>query len=473
VAGAGSERIATAVATAALAITGDRDAVAAGRARLAAMGGVDAVTDPALAHLCRQFLVLAGLAEPSGLRRLPLEVVLFDRVRRLRISFRTAPFVAMALMQARADPPGPLRRATGRLAQPGALRLLAAIHEHEGRTGVFSEDPWPAALVCLGLARARVLPDVTAAIAGYLRRSACADGAWQAVPSLDLTRSAFAATGLVAAGYGADPRLARTSALFHRSQQHEPFVVFDCPPGGWSYNGARGWPVTLESAEILSALAGMPGHADDPALRTGLDWLVRRQDTRGSWSLWVRDTKLPNDGPCPAITSQGISALLDAGHHRGSPPVAAAVRWLRTQQRPDGTFENLWYRDFTSGTAMVLAALGRAGDAAAAGRARDWLLAAQRPDGAWGPGTGSGTGTVEETAWALHALLESGVPATAEPLLRAADRLLDAQGPDGAWPPAHVCVYVRHHMHYPNPAIAQGLALRALGTWRSAVEGAP
>ena len=32
--------------------------------------------------------------------------------------------------------------------------------------------------------------------------------------------------------------------------------------------------------------------ATDPVLRTGLEWLRGRQDSRGSWSLWVRDTKL-------------------------------------------------------------------------------------------------------------------------------------------------------------------------------------
>lgn len=481
--GADSETVPTAVASAALRIisTGadnpdpaTADAIAAGQRRLAELGGVAAVTDRAVAVLCAQFQSLAGFPEAPAPRRLPLELVLFDNVRRDRISFRTAPFIGIALLQGATMPTGALRRATLRRARPAALRLLEAIHEHEGRTGAFSEDPWPAALVCLGLARAGEAPHLVEAIAGFLRRAVRPDDAWDAVTNLDLTRSAFALTGLVAAGYAADPRLAATRELFHRTQQRKPFPVFGCPAGGWSFSGADGWPVTLESAEIVAGLAGLPGHETDPVLRRGVDWLVERQDTRGSWSLWVRDTRLANDGPCPAITAQGVVALLDAGHSPDSAPVARAISWLRTAQRPDGSYENLWYRDFTSGTAMVLDALARAGLAAdpVAVRARDRLLRAQRDDGSFGPGDDR-PGSVEETAWAVHALLAAGLPADDPRLLRGVGWLLDAQLADGSWPATRLCVYIRHHMHYPNAVITRGLALRALAAYRAAAGPAP
>ncbi|WP_430781434.1 prenyltransferase [Actinoplanes sp. G11-F43] len=473
--GAPAEPVATSVAVAALhrIAPGDAgDAVTAGRDWLATHGGVEAVTDPAVNHLCRQFLALAGLPEAGTMRRLPLEVVHSDTIRRRRVSFRTAPFLALALLQSATAPPGPLRRLTQRGAIPVALRLLRTIDAHENHTGDFSEDPWPAALVCLGLSISGHLPGVVAGTAGFLRRSVRPDGGWDAVTNLDLTRSAFAATGLIAAGYATDPRLNATRDLLHRTQQSTPFDVLGVPAGGWSYCCGHGWPVTLESAEILTALAGLPGAATDPALRSGLDWLIGRQDTRGSYSLWVRDTRLANDGPCPAITAQGITALREAGHDVSSPPVTAAATWLLTQQRPDGTFENLWYRDHTSGTAMVVDALVLAGHAGhpAVAKARDWLLRTQLADGTWGPGDGS-PGSVEETAWALHALLAAGEPAGPDsPADRAAGALIDAQRPDGGWPAARVCAYIRHHMHYPNGAITRALALRALAAFRRAQE---
>ncbi|MFI6761841.1 prenyltransferase/squalene oxidase repeat-containing protein [Micromonospora sp. NPDC050417] len=478
VTGAESALVPTIIATATLhlvAPTGSAEAVVAGRRRLAELGGVAVIEDLAVTAMCKQFLALAELPEAGELRRLPLELVLFDKVRRQRISFRTAPFIGMALLQTRTLPaPGPLRRLTRRLAQPTALRLLEAIHQHEGRTGVLSEDPWPAALVCLGLAHAGLAPHLVTAITRFLRDSVRPDGAWDAVSNLDLTRSAFAATGLIAAGYADDRRLAPTRNLFHRGQQRESFTVLGVPAGGWSYSGPRGWPVTLESAEILAALARLPGHDADPVLHSGLAWLLDRQDQRGSWSLWVRDTKLPNDGPCPGITSQGIIALREAGHAHDSPPVAAAARWLLTQQRPDGSFHNLWYRDFTTGTAIVLDALCHAGLRAdpVAVRAKGWLLRAQRADGGWGSGSTTDDASVEETAWALPALLGAGVPADDEVIRRGVGWLLAAQEPDGIWRPSRICAYIRNYMYYPNGAIAQSLALRALGGYRTAVEAA-
>jgi squalene-hopene/tetraprenyl-beta-curcumene cyclase len=474
VVGADSEAVATAVAAAALALTApddSADAIAAGRACLARLGGVDAVTDPAISLLCRQLLTAAGLtAEAGRLRRLPLEIVRFDRVRRQRVSFRTAPFIGLALMQASLRPAGWPRRATLRRARPAALRLLRSIYDHEGRTGAFSEDPWPAALVLLGLAYSGEAPDMASAIVGWLRRAVRGDGAWDAVTNLDLTRSGYAATGLIAAGYAADPRLGPTRDFFHACQQSEAFEVLGVPPGGWSYSNAGGWPVTLESAEILSALAGFPDGGTDPVLRSGLAWLLSRQDTRGSWSLWVRDTRLANDGPCPAITSQAITALHDAGYADDHPAIVSAASWLLTQQLPGGTFENLWYRDYTSGTAVVVAALSRVGRARhdVVRRSVAWLRETQLPDGSWGRGDGTG-GSAEETSWAISGLLAADGPDAGEAADRGIAWLLAAARPDGSWEPARVCNYIRHHMRYPNGVITQAVALRALGEYRGAI----
>ncbi|MEU8377349.1 prenyltransferase/squalene oxidase repeat-containing protein [Micromonospora sp. NPDC048894] len=476
VVGADSEVVATAVAVAALALTAPEasaEAITAGRARLAAMGGVDTVTDPAISLLCRQLLTLAGMTVEAGpLRRLPLEIVLFDRVRRQRLSFRTSPFIGLALMQADLLPTGRLRRATLRRARPAALRLLRAIYDHEGRTGALSEDPWPAALVLLGLARSGEAPDIATAVVGWLRRAVRPDGAWDAVTNLDLTRSGYAVTGLAAAGYAADPRLAPTRDFFHATQKPTAFTVLDVPPGGWSYSNVGGWPVTLESAEILSALAGYPDADTDPVLRSGLTWLIGRQDTRGSWSLWVRDTKLANDGPCPAITSQAVLALHDSGHPDDHPAVAAGAAWLLTAGRPDGSYENLWYRDHTSGTAVVVTALSRVGHARhdVVRRAAGWLRDTQLPDGSWGPGDGT-AGSVEETGWAVQGLLATGDPAHADAVDRGVGWLLAAAGPDGGWPATRVCNYIRHHLRYPNAVITQAVALRALGEYRRTVAG--
>jgi squalene-hopene/tetraprenyl-beta-curcumene cyclase len=474
VVGSESEVVPTAIAVAALAMTAPEasaETIKAGRARLTALGGVDTVTDRAISLLCRQFLTMAGLTEEAGkLRRLPLEIVRFDKVRRRLISFRTTPFIGLALMQADLLPASRFRRYTLGRARPVALQLLRSVYDHEGRTGALSEDPWPAALVLLGLARSGEAPDMAKAITGWLRRAVRPDGSWDAVTNLDLTRSGYAATGLIAAGYAAEPRLAPTRAFFHATQKTEPFEILDVPPGGWSFSNKHGWPVTLESAEILAALAGFPDADTDQVLRSGLEWLIGRQDSRGSWSLWVRDTMLANDGPCPAITSQAITALHEGGYPDEHPAIAKAAKWLLSAQNPDGTFENLWYRDHTSGTAVVVGALSLVGHAQhqVLRRAVKWLCDKQLPDGSWGPGDGT-AGSVEETGWAVQGLLAAG---GGTEVAAAVDRgvawLVDAALPDGGWERSQVCNYIRHHMRYPNGVITQAVALKALAEYRAA-----
>lgn len=69
VVGAGTAVVPTAVAVAALALSApadSADAIAAGRARLAALGGVDTITDPAISLLCRQLLTMAGMTAEAA-----------------------------------------------------------------------------------------------------------------------------------------------------------------------------------------------------------------------------------------------------------------------------------------------------------------------------------------------------------------------------------------------------------------------
>jgi squalene-hopene/tetraprenyl-beta-curcumene cyclase len=473
VAGADSEVVATVVALTGLRLAASEtslEAVEAGRACLARLGGVGAVAERGIALLCRQLLTMAGLTTEAGsLHRLPLEIVVFGRVRRQRISFRTAPFIGLALMQDDLPPARGLHRTTLRRAHPTAVRLLRSIYDHEGRTGAMSEDPWLASLVLLGLVRSGEAPDLAKAITKWLRHAIRPDGAWDLVSNLDLTRSGYAVAGLIAAGYAADERLDDTREFFHNRQQAKAFEVWEVPPGGWSYSNACGWPVTLESAEILSALAGYPDAKRDPVLRSGLAWLIERQDKRGSWSLWVRDTKLADDGPCPVVTSQAITALHDAGYPDDHRVITRATGWLLGQQRPDGTFENVRYRDHTGGTAMVVTALARVGlrEHEVVQRAIDWLVRTQLPDGSWGPGGGT-DGSAEETGWAVQALVTAAGPAAV--IDRGVGWLLAAAQPDGGWQASPVCSYLRHHLCYPNGVLTQAVALRALGAYRDAAD---
>lgn len=483
--GVASQLVPTAVSAAALKLVAPESADEASQRALdlvESLGGVEALADPGMVHMARTFLVLAGLRDMRGSRRIPLELLLMPRrVWRPRLSFRVAPLVAMAFIQAHHSPPKGAGRLLHRLARPAALRLLQEVERGENDRGGYGGDNWLTAVVCIGLCLAEAPRHMVADTVEYLRSNVAPDGSWHIMQGLDLIGGSYVARGLADAGYTDDPRLVRARQWLRGCQQDRAFPVYGAPPGGWGWEGPRGWPNFLDSANVLAALT--PAGRTEPGeqLRRGLDWLMSRQDGRGSWGTFVPDTTLSNDGPCPFATAQCVESLLDGGLPRMHPSIVKALDWLPTGQRPDGTYEGLWYRGLTAATAMALVAFARAGadDVPAARRAREALLRAQLADGSWGPGeTGTlgddpSQGTVEETAWALHGLLAARLPAGDERLRRAAEWIISAQREDGLWEASPVCLHIRHLAYYTDGLIGNGLALRALGAYRGALSARP
>ncbi|WFB05800.1 hypothetical protein LRS74_01270 [Streptomyces sp. LX-29] len=450
---------------------------------VASHGGVEALPDPGMTHVTSAFLALAELRDMRDLRRVPLEVFLLPPwLWRRRLSFSVPLLVALAFIQRPHSRPRGLLGMLARPAGRAGLRALQQVEIAETRRGGYGGDNWLASAVCVGLSRAEEAPRrATLDVVDYLRSNVHADGSWHLIQGLDLIGSAYVTRGLAEAGYADDPRLVRARTWLRGCQQDEASPVFDAPAGGWSWEGPRGWPNFLDTAVVLSALTAGGVEEPDEQLRHGLRWLESRQDRKGSWGTFIPDTAFPNDGPCPYATAQCVDVLAENGTRRDDPRIRRAVNWLLARQRTDGTYEALWYRGLTPGTAMALVAFSRVGlaDHPVARRARDALVRAQLGDGSWGPGRKGrlgddpSTGTVEETAWALRALLASGMPADDPRARRAADWIASAQQPDGLWRPSPVHMYIRDLTYYVDGLIVQGLALKALGRYRAALAGEP
>ncbi|SDF32585.1 squalene-hopene/tetraprenyl-beta-curcumene cyclase [Lentzea fradiae] len=462
--GLASEPGPTAVAAAALHIAdpeGSAEDVSAGRRWMDGYGGLEAIPHPEVVLWCRQFYGFAGWLAPEKMRRFPLELALLPGLYRRLFDLRLPMASALGLAQTRHRPLTRLQRGLARWAEPRALLVIRQAFEHEGSQGSWSEDAWVTGLVCAGLARAGLGQDMVEAAVGWFRRTMHPDGSWSSTP-LDGAWTMYAVRGLIEAGRGDDPRLTASRNLFVRLQQHRPFLAFGCPPGFWGWSGEHGWPAVLETGEIVSVLAKLPGREQADAVRIGANWLTDRQDSRGSWGLCVRDTKVANSGPCPMTTAQAVDALLDAGVRADDKRIRRALKWLASAQLPDGGYESVWYREHTMGTAAVLETFARCGvaDEEPARRARAWLLQARNADGSWGDGHGA-AGTVEETGWAVSSLIAAeGVSDAVEQGTR---WLLDARTPGGGWTPEPVHEYVRRVSRYANPGFTQGMALRALG----------
>ncbi|MFF1417764.1 prenyltransferase/squalene oxidase repeat-containing protein [Streptomyces sp. NPDC058280] len=484
-AGVATETLATAVAVATLQLTAPdtaRSAITAGLACLERLGGAEALPEPTMTGLVRQFEALAGQRDETSLPRLPLELLLLAGPARRLLSLRLPIFAAMALGQAAHRRQGPLRARLNRLARPRALAVIRQAYEREGGTGAFSTDPWLTSLITTGVSRSGLAPDIARAAARWLAAAERPGGAWDLMP-LDITWSSFATAALLEAGYAKDPRLEPTRAMFHERQQDVPFPALGCPAGYWGFSDRRSWPMALETAEVSSALGRLPGGADDDHARRGIAWLTALQDRAGSWSLAVRDSRPGGFGPCPQMTAKAVIALLDSSAGTDDRRVLRALRWLGRRQQDAGWFTSLWYRGRTPGTALVLEALCRAGHGGGepARRARDWLLRSQHEDGSWSTGgvdpgavappeepVSEVPGSVEETAWALHALLAAGDDPYSAPVVAAAGWLLDAQDAEGGWTGSAVNEYVRYCSRYADDMIATGLALKALARLRSA-----
>jgi len=395
---------------------------------------------------------------------------------RNRASIALPGVVALGAWQTRALHWGPARTALRRRAERKGLAWLRAL---QGPNGGIEECQLMAGFVFMGLEMAGpgVGDDIQRGCVRYLLQTRRQDGSWATDRDLEIAVTAYAILALAEFGdVAAEPRLEPTREWLLSTQWRTPYDPLGQPAGGWSWAVPSGWPESEDTAVVLTVLSELGMTCRDPSIQLGTEFLLRQQNRNGSWAEWIRGGSQLFDGPCPGVTAHVVMALRRPEVHDGSgTAVARALRYFRAAQAPDGSFASLWFRDSTHGTAKVLEAyadLGRCDDPVPA-RARQWLLASQRDDGAWpgtveeGPPPG---GTVEETSWALYSLLRAGQPAWDSQIVRAVEWLADSQDDNGTWRPSAVGLYYPT-MFYSDDLIAHTYAVRALGRWLKCANG--
>jgi lanosterol synthase len=238
------------------------------------------------------------------------------------------------------------------------------------------------------------------------------------------------------------------------------------PQGGFCFAGVwHGWPVSDCTAEALLALLDCPSLSPERS-QDAVQFLLRCQNPEGGFGSYERrpirstlewmnpaemfansmteHSYIECTASCLAALARFHQCYPQRLVHEVGTAIQRAGRWLRQQQKADGSWTGFWGVHFIYGTLFGIHGLLAAGATAtdpAILRACHWLLSKQRADGGWGEHfQGCLTNRYVEhhdsqvihTAWALMALLYADA-ADWDAIARGAAFLMSRQLENGTW----------------------------------------
>ncbi|HEV7717329.1 MAG TPA: squalene--hopene cyclase [Steroidobacteraceae bacterium] len=230
--------------------------------------------------------------------------------------------------------------------------------------------------------------------------------------------------------------------------------------GGWAFQFRNdAYPDLDDTAVVAWVMNAAPApERDAMAIDRALDWLVGMQSENGGFASFDVDNtyyylnEIPFadhgallDPPTSDVTARVVTILARAARPQDMAALERAIRYLRAEQEPGGSWFGRWGTNYVYGTWSVLMAFAEAGiskDDPAVRRAVSWLESTQRADGSWGETNDSyfeanlagqaASGTPFQTAWALLALMAAEC-ANANAIERGVGYLLKSQQADGLW----------------------------------------
>jgi squalene-hopene/tetraprenyl-beta-curcumene cyclase len=190
------------------------------------------------------------------------------------------------------------------------------------------------------------------------------------------------------------------------------------------------------------------------------------------------------DPTCADITGRVLEALATNGVDRSHPAVRRGVQWLIRHQESDGSWYGRWGVAYIYGTCFALRGLAASGESdreAHVLRAGEWLRSIQNADGGWGESCASydngiftaGPSTPSQTAWAILGLIAGG-DADSLSVQHGIEYLLETQRPEGTWEETLATgtgfpkvFYLNYHMYkdyFPLLALASFVKARSKDT---------
>jgi squalene-hopene/tetraprenyl-beta-curcumene cyclase len=186
------------------------------------------------------------------------------------------------------------------------------------------------------------------------------------------------------------------------------------------------------------------------------------------------------DPTCADITGRVMESLCAFGYDRSHPAIRRGIDYLVRTQQPDGSWYGRWGVAYIYGTCFALRGLRAAGEddrEVHVLRAGEWLRAIQNGDGGWGESCASydndvftpAPSTPSQTAWAILGLLAGG-DTTSRSLHHGIEYLLERQRGDGSWneelstgtgfPKVFYLTYHLYRLYFPLLALSEFAKLK-------------
>jgi squalene-hopene/tetraprenyl-beta-curcumene cyclase len=263
-----------------------------------------------------------------------------------------------------------------------------------------------------------------------------------------------------------DPRLLRAADwMLSKEVRHYgdwAVKVRNAQPGGWYFEfNNEFYPDTDDSAQVLLALNKVDNVAREryqhEVCQRAIAWIFAMQCRSGGWASFDKDnTKMVFenvpfadhnamlDPPTVDITGRILEMLATYGYTQEEPRVQKAIKFIYSEQEPDGSWFGRWGVNYLYGTFLVLRGLEAIGvwnHEPEIQQAAEWVRSVQNADGGWGescasyddPTTrGVGVSTPSQTAWAILALLAAG-DTRSDSLAKGTRWLMQRQRADGSW----------------------------------------
>ena len=232
-------------------------------------------------------------------------------------------------------------------------------------------------------------------------------------------------------------------------------------PGGWYFEfNNEFYPDVDDSAMVLLGLDKVENTREryqHEVCQRAIDWIFAMQCKNGGWASFDKDNTrmvfqhIPFadhnamlDPPTVDITGRVLEMLAAYGLTKEDKRVKKAIKFILSEQEPDGSWFGRWGVNYIYGTMLVLRGLQAMGvdhHEPYIQQGAEWLRMVQNADGGWGETCGSyddattrgiGPSTPSQTAWAVMGLLAGG-DTRSESVQRGILYLLETQRADGHW----------------------------------------